>query len=58
MRRPTDELWERQRRLAAERLRPERQAPTPANDPLRLLIATLAGLLDHPGPPDPIEEAK
>lgn len=55
---PTDELWERSRRLAAERLRPEPLALTPANDPLRLLIATLAGLLDHPGPPDPIEEAQ
>lgn len=46
-----DELWQHSRRLAAERARPK-PAP-PDNDPLRTLIATLAGLLANPGPPDP-----
>jgi hypothetical protein len=52
---PTDELWERGRRLEAERLRPERPAARvsgPVAD-LRRLIAVLARLLKDPGPPDP-----
>ncbi|MFC4006566.1 hypothetical protein ACFOY2_04995 [Nonomuraea purpurea] len=54
-RRPVDELWDRQRRLDAERLRPERPLP-PARGPMWELIELLDRLLSDPGPPDPKEE--
>ncbi|MFB4280814.1 hypothetical protein ACBJ59_36380 [Nonomuraea sp. MTCD27] len=51
---PTDELWERTRRLEAERLRPERALlPGRVRGPMGELIALLDRLLSDPGPPDP-----
>lgn len=60
MPRPTDELWERTRRLQAERLRVEKPLPATLPPPvvdLQKVIATLARWMNNPGPPDPAEES-
>ncbi|GAA0853323.1 hypothetical protein GCM10009525_82750 [Streptosporangium amethystogenes subsp. fukuiense] len=54
--RPTDELWERMRRLEAERMRPDRPEvvrPPVWRADLRKVIGVLAELLSRPGPADP-----
>jgi hypothetical protein len=53
-RQPIDELYERTRRLEAERLRPEKPLlPSRVRGPIGELIALLDQLLANPGPPDP-----
>ena len=49
---PTDELWERTRRLSAERLRPVPPPPCETRDDLRELVGVLAMWLTNPGPTD------
>lgn len=49
---PTDELWERTRRLSAERLRPVPPPPSLLRNDLRELVGVLAMWLANPGPTD------